>query len=177
MSSMKTTIGKLRSKLGSESAYFQKVYNHTFDFALGPGQRSLRMRTLTFFIRTHSILIYCHLAIQTAQAFWATLIPHGVHGGALARDGDISDDDEGWKDEYTQWWFDFLNEKRGKGISKDTWVMVKKAEFFSCAIYGGTNNSFLVYRVCQGNWLQVRELWPWRWVMQQDNQNDLIFFN
>jgi len=103
MSSMKTTIGKLRSKLGSDSAYFQKVYNHTFDFALGPGQRSL--------------------PIQTAQAFWATLIPHGVHGGALARDGDISDDDEGWKDEYTQWWFDFLNEKRGKGISKDTWVM------------------------------------------------------
>ena len=30
----------------------------------------------------------------------------------------------GWKEEYLQWWFDFLNERGGKGVTKDTWVMV-----------------------------------------------------
>ncbi len=30
----------------------------------------------------------------------------------------------GWPEEYTQWWFDFLTQKGGKGVSKDTWVMV-----------------------------------------------------
>ena len=75
----------------------------------------------------HFISTHYHSAIETAQAFWATLIPHGVHGGALAHVGGDDDmsDDEGWKDEYTQWWFEFLNEKGGKGISKDTWAMVK----------------------------------------------------
>lgn len=43
ISSMKGVIGRLRVKLGSDPAYFQKVYNHTFDFARAPGQRSLRM--------------------------------------------------------------------------------------------------------------------------------------
>jgi DCN1-like protein 1/2 len=39
---MKSAINRLRDKLGSDSEYFQKVYNHTFDFARSPGQRSLR---------------------------------------------------------------------------------------------------------------------------------------
>lgn len=70
-----------------------------------------------------------NLATETAQAFWATLIPHGLQGGALAhicsREGEEDDDmDGGWKDAYTQWWFDFLAEKASKGVSKDTWVMV-----------------------------------------------------
>lgn len=71
------------------------------------------------------------LATETAQAFWATLIPHGLRGGALshihATDDDQDDDmgeGGGWQDEYVQWWFDFLNEKGVKGISKDTWNMV-----------------------------------------------------
>lgn len=34
------------------------------------------------------------------------------------------EEEEGWKEEYTQWWFDYLNENGVKGISKDTWVMV-----------------------------------------------------
>lgn len=97
----------------------------------------------------HYILTRSHPAIETAQAFWATLIPHGLHGGALAHvhstedgDDDMSEDG-GWTDKYTQWWFDYLNEKGGKGISKDTWIMVK-AMFFH-AWYGGTktlNHSF-----------------------------------
>ena len=32
--------------------------------------------------------------------------------------------EEGWKPEYMQWWFEFLNRKKVKGISKDTWNMV-----------------------------------------------------
>lgn len=86
-------------------------------------------------------------ALDMAQGFWALLIPHGLGGGALSHitsvDNDDDDDDEdddedmisgsgpetrdesgGWTSEHTQWWFDFLNEKGGKGISKDTWQMV-----------------------------------------------------
>lgn len=66
-------------------------------------------------------------ALDSAQAFWSLLLPHGLEGGALSHihsDDDDNDTGSGWKDEYTQWWFDFLNEKGGKGISKDTWVMV-----------------------------------------------------
>ncbi|EDR09590.1 uncharacterized protein LACBIDRAFT_293835 [Laccaria bicolor S238N-H82] len=105
---MKTTLVQLRDQLGREPDYFQKVYNHTFEFARSDGQRSL--------------------GIETAQAFWGLLLPHGLHGGALARvdtDGDVRMDNksDGWKEEYTTWWFDFLNEKGGKGVSKDTWVM------------------------------------------------------
>ena len=66
--------------------------------------------------------------LDDAQGFWAILIPHGLQGGALAhvqRDDDVDmTGEEGWKEEYTQWWFDFLNEKGGKGVSKDTWQMV-----------------------------------------------------
>jgi len=52
-----------------------------------------------------------------------------MKGGALAhknQDGEdvIMEPQEGFKLEYVQWWFDFLNEKGGKGVSKDTWNMV-----------------------------------------------------
>ena len=70
-----------------------------------------------------------------AQGFWQILIPFGLQNGALShvtslpgKDGDdvrMGELEEGWKDEYTQWWFDFLNEKGGKGVSKDTWQMVR----------------------------------------------------
>jgi DCN1-like protein 1/2 len=107
---MKSAIGRLRDQLGSDPEYFQKVYNHTFDFARSQGQRSI--------------------PTETAQAFWATLLPHGLQDGALSHIHSKDDDDDddmgegdGWRDEYVQWWFDFLNEKGGKGISRDTWVM------------------------------------------------------
>src|SRR5882762_3450094 len=70
-------------------------------------------------------------AVDTAQAFWSLLLSHGLRGGALAhirsRDEDGDDDmqnEEGWKEEYTQMWFEFLGVKGGKGVSKDTWSMV-----------------------------------------------------
>ena len=34
--------------------------------------------------------------------------------------------EEGWSNEFTQWWFEFLSEKGGKGVSKDTWMMVSR---------------------------------------------------
>jgi len=108
--SMKAYLPRLRVKLGSDTDYFQKVYNHTFDFARGEGQRSL--------------------ATDTAQAFWGLLLPHGLKGGALSHvhsvDEDEDDDmgeEEGWQPEYVEWWFEFLTQKGGKGVSKDTWVM------------------------------------------------------
>jgi DCN1-like protein 1/2 len=71
------------------------------------------------------------LATDTAQAFWALLLPHGLKGGALSHvhstDEDEDDDmgeEEGWQPEYVEWWFEFLTQKGGKGVSKDTWVMV-----------------------------------------------------
>ncbi|KAJ7613736.1 Cullin binding-domain-containing protein [Mycena polygramma] len=110
---MKTALPRLRTKLGQDAAYFQKVYNYTFDFAKQEGQRSI--------------------GIETAQAFWQLLLPHGMAGGALAHidasgDTDMVDtgakgNGSGWSKEHVDWWFEFLNEKGGKGVSKDTWVM------------------------------------------------------
>jgi len=110
--SMRSALGPLRSKLGGDSTYFQKVYNHTFDFARNQGQRSL--------------------SIENAQAFWGLLLPHGFSGGALSHVESRDDDNDvqmsgardGFKEEYIQWWFDFLNVKGGKGVSKDTWQML-----------------------------------------------------
>ncbi|PBK85653.1 hypothetical protein ARMGADRAFT_1036103 [Armillaria gallica] len=70
-------------------------------------------------------------AMDSAQAFWALLLPHGLKGGALSRTTSTDEDDvdmdatseEGWKDQYTQWWFEYLEAKGGKGVSKDTWSM------------------------------------------------------
>ncbi|KAG7087771.1 hypothetical protein E1B28_013712 [Marasmius oreades] len=132
---MKAVLPRLRDKLGSDRAYFRKVYLHAFDFARAEGQRSL--------------------PIDSAQAFWALLLPHGLSGGALShthsplsitsssgsgsssisnfgspsrdRDGDVSmasgSPGEGWQEEHTTWWFEFLSEKKVKGVSKDTWSM------------------------------------------------------
>ncbi|KAG6910367.1 hypothetical protein DXG01_011082 [Tephrocybe rancida] len=110
IAAMKAVLPKLKAKLSNDPAYFRKVYNHTFDFARSEGQRSL--------------------GVETAQAFWGLLLPHGLKGDALSHqkaessDGDVSMEyEEGWRPEYVQWWFDFLNEKGGKGVSKDTWIM------------------------------------------------------
>ncbi|KAF9262060.1 DUF298-domain-containing protein [Marasmius fiardii PR-910] len=116
ISAMQAALPRLRNKLGSDRAYFRKVYLHAFEFARAEGQRSL--------------------PIDSAQGFWALLLPHGLSGGALARiptlthnrdkDGDVSmgmASSEGWKEEYTTWWFEYLTEKKTKGVSRDTWSM------------------------------------------------------
>ena len=71
------------------------------------------------------------VATETAQAFWGLLLPHGLKGGALSHvdeDADVSmggTGNDGFKEEHIQWWFDFLAEKKLKGVSKDTWSMVR----------------------------------------------------
>ncbi|RPD63357.1 defective in Cullin neddylation protein 1 [Lentinus tigrinus ALCF2SS1-6] len=113
---MKTTLQKLREQLATDTDYFRHVYNYTFEFSRPPGQRSL--------------------GLDMAQGFWQILIPHGLQGGALAHvpsaaqdeDGDDSMDgsggpEEGWKDDYTQWWSEFLEKNGTKGVSKDVWQM------------------------------------------------------
>jgi len=110
--SMKTALPRLRDKLANDPAYFVSVYNYTFEFAKTGAQRSI--------------------GVETAIAFWGLLIPHGLAGKALAHtpggdDGDGGDvsmgTEEGWKPEFTRWWFEFLTIKGGKGVSKDTWTM------------------------------------------------------
>ncbi|KAJ3881426.1 defective in Cullin neddylation protein 1, partial [Lentinula edodes] len=107
---MKNAVARFGHQLSTDSAYFRKVYLYTFDLGRTDGARSL--------------------AMETAQAFWSLLIPHGLKGGALSHISSTDSDDdvdmngaEGWRPEYTDWWFEFLNEKGGKGVSKDTWSM------------------------------------------------------
>jgi DCN1-like protein 1/2 len=106
---MKAVIPRLRKKLGSDPEYFRRVYLYTFEFARSEGQRSL--------------------GIDIALAFWSLLLPHGLKGGALRPQDGNGDDpmkgDGSWTEEHTQLWYDFLNEKNIKGVSKDTWAMVR----------------------------------------------------
>ena len=66
-----------------------------------------------------------------ALGFWHLLIPHALAGGALAHeDEDGMDEDgkeRGWTDEYTDWWFEFLQEKGLKGITRDIWSQVSRS--------------------------------------------------
>ncbi|ELU39709.1 hypothetical protein AG1IA_06263 [Rhizoctonia solani AG-1 IA] len=64
-------------------------------------------------LRIHSIL---RMAIESAIAFWNLLLSVGLSGSALPKNG--------WTDEHTEWWFEFLKERGGKGVSKDTWAML-----------------------------------------------------
>jgi hypothetical protein len=106
---MKTSIPRLRKKLGADPEYFRRVYLYTFEFARSEGQRSL--------------------GIELAQAFWSLLLPFGLKGGALRTQdyggNDISKINIGWTEEHTQLWYEFLKEKNVKGISKDTWSMAR----------------------------------------------------
>lgn len=108
---MKAALPRLRNKLANDPSYFKTVYIYTFEFAKSGQQRSI--------------------SVETAMAFWGLLIPHGLTGTALAHNpsGDSDGEDttmdtgEGWKPEFTTWWFNFLTEGRMKGITKDTWGM------------------------------------------------------
>jgi hypothetical protein len=77
-------------------------------------------------------------AVDTAKGLWSLLLPHGLKGGALSRssptdaNGDVKmggvepTGGQNWTDERTATWFQFLDEKRVKGISKDIWQMVRR---------------------------------------------------
>ncbi|CAE6470772.1 unnamed protein product [Rhizoctonia solani] len=93
---MKTTIATLRTKLSNDPDYFLRVYTYTFNFAKAEGARSI--------------------SIESAIAFWTLLLGIGLSGSALPKNG--------WTEEHTEWWFEFLKERGGKGVSKDTWAML-----------------------------------------------------
>ncbi|KAG8908953.1 Scaffold-type E3 ligase [Tulasnella sp. 403] len=112
--SLKAQLPKLRDRLASDPDYFRQVYGHTFTLGLAQGQRSL--------------LNDPPQAIDTAIAFWTLLLPLGLNGGALAHVDDLNAEEPssstpGWREEHTQWWFEFLGDRNAKGISKDTWNM------------------------------------------------------
>jgi DCN1-like protein 1/2 len=104
---MKAILPQLRSKLTTDAEYFRSVYLHTFDYAKSEGQRSI--------------------PVDTAKAFWQLLLPVGLRGAALAHS---TEGEDGWKSEYTDWWYEFLDGKGLKGVSRDTWNM---ASFCSVA--------------------------------------------
>lgn len=89
--------GKLTERLKREEAFFKSVYLYAFDFAKAPGQRSI--------------------PVDNAKAFWGILLP------LVESSIDTTDGKEGWKEEYANWWFEFLDTKGVKGISKDAWTM------------------------------------------------------
>ncbi|KAG6877629.1 hypothetical protein C0993_005450 [Termitomyces sp. T159_Od127] len=128
---MKGILPKLATKLSNDQDYFRKVYNHTFEFGRSEGQRSLGLSPLPpLALSPELVYVWC-TGIDSAQAFWGLLVPHGLKGPALSHinaessDGDVSMEyEEGWRPEYIDWWFDYLNQKGGKSVSRDTWVMV-----------------------------------------------------
>jgi len=96
LESMRNALPSLRLRLSSDPAYFKIIYLYAFDFAKAPGQRSI--------------------PVDNAKAFWGMLLPVGLEGDALTHES-------GWKPEYNDWWFEFLDASRIKGVSKDVWKM------------------------------------------------------
>jgi hypothetical protein len=56
--SMRLALPRLRDKLGSEPSYFQRVYNHTFDFARVEGQRGLGLSLAAFLFSRYVQAVY-----------------------------------------------------------------------------------------------------------------------
>jgi len=96
--SMKAGVDKLKHRLITDADYFRQIYMYAFDFARAQGQRSI--------------------PLDNAKAFWGILLPLSIKTIERREDGN-----EGWKEEYNEWWFEFLDEKAVKGISKDAWTM------------------------------------------------------
>lgn len=65
--------------------------------------------------------------MESAQALWGLLLPQvAIEGGASSHTDDDDDGEvvHGWTNQHTQLWLKFLNGKGGRGVSRDTWVMV-----------------------------------------------------
>ena len=130
LSSMRQALPGLREKLGSDREYFSKVYSHTFNFSRNEGQRSLGQ------FYEFSITRSCpneSSATETAKGLWNLLLPHGLKGGAISTPNAPDDVDingknlpaeQSWTIERIAMWFQFLDDKGLKGISRDSWLMV-----------------------------------------------------
>lgn len=97
---MKAGVDKLKHRLITDADYFRQIYMYAFDFARAQGQRSI--------------------PLDNAKAFWGILLPLAINTVEKREDGN-----QGWKEENNEWWFEFLDEKAVKGISKDAWTMVR----------------------------------------------------
>jgi len=76
-------------------------------------------------------------ATETAKGLWNLLLPHGLKGGAISAPGDV---DVSGKNlpasqsrtiEWIAMWFQFLDDRGLKGISRDNWLMVSGTSLIS----------------------------------------------
>lgn len=98
--SMKAAVAKLQQRLVTDPSLFRQVYLYTFEFAKAAGQRSI--------------------PVENARAFWEILLPLATQSVQAEAKPGFS----GWSDANTEQWFEFLEGKAVKGISKDAWTMV-----------------------------------------------------
>ena len=71
-----------------------------------------------------------NIASDVALSFWSLLLPFGLENSALSHVDDLNADPPtstypGWQPEHTDWWIEYIQEKNVKGLSKDTWSMVR----------------------------------------------------
>jgi len=137
LSSMRQALPGLREKLGSDREYFTKVYSHTFNFSRNEGQRSLGQ------FYEFSTTCSCpneSSATETAKGLWNLLLPHGLKGGAISTphapddvdiDGEKLPAEQSWTIERIAMWFQFLDDRGLKGISRDSWLMVSGTRLIS----------------------------------------------
>ncbi|KAG6335813.1 hypothetical protein ID866_3271 [Astraeus odoratus] len=153
LESIGNVLPGLREKIGSDPSYFRAVYNHTFSIARSEGQRSLATDTalaywellLPFGLSGGALK---HISADSNDVSDASskysqpssrysnryqdrdIDMEGNDDGGHEEDED--EDEQGWEETHTQWWFEFIKEKGGKGVSKDTWQMVR---FFLFRLY------------------------------------------
>jgi DCN1-like protein 1/2 len=77
LAAMTTALPRLRTKLGQDPAYFQKVYNHTFDFAKSEGQRSIGAFLYLFFF---------HVSLSLRIFFFVSSFLWAKGGSLVGRD-------------------------------------------------------------------------------------------
>jgi len=117
---MKNSIETMRQEL-KDDATFKDIYHFSFSFGLGENQKSLRMwndrpvfsiNGLTNSSRLHLSLIQTSffslplnlIALDVAIPFWKLLLPDRFPRLDM--------------------WCDFVENKYGRSISKDTWYLV-----------------------------------------------------
>ncbi|KAL4071587.1 Cullin binding-domain-containing protein [Scleroderma yunnanense] len=144
LQSIKSTLPQLRERLRSDVVYFRAVYNHTFNFTRSEGQRSLAIDTalaywellLPFGLSGGALK---HHPSSSNDTSTTPLLNRDVRyrnnhyqDADIDMDGESEDEDEkdedreeGWGNEHTEWWLEYMRERGGRGVSKDTWQMVR----------------------------------------------------
>lgn len=142
LESLKNAQPRLRTKLSSDPSYFRAVYNYTFTFSRSEGQRSLAIDIALDYWK-----ILLPFGLSGGALKYQTSSSNDVSSddkyGCDARyrnhhqDTDVDMDEEsededggngggrvGWGNEHTEWWLEYMREKGGRGVSKDTWQML-----------------------------------------------------